>query len=101
MYFSFFAVLSRAQRALAASLDKFHFECIGSNKTDDEIVIAQSLRQFSQLINAIEDERDRMVIFFRILFVICCCNIELCCSGFREIDNIHVDSCGMFVVVLF
>lgn len=56
-----FLVLSRAQRALAASLENFHFECIGSNRTDDEIVIADSLRQFGRLISSIEDERDRMV----------------------------------------
>ncbi|XP_035708976.1 rho GTPase-activating protein 26 isoform X2 [Folsomia candida] len=53
--------LSRAQRALADSLEKFTFECIGSNQTDDEIVIADSLRQFGHLISAIEDERDRML----------------------------------------
>lgn len=56
-------MLSRAQRALAASLENFTFECIGSNQTDDEIVIADSLRQFGHLISAIEDERDRMVFF--------------------------------------
>ncbi|OXA52952.1 Rho GTPase-activating protein 26 [Folsomia candida] len=55
--------LSRAQRALADSLEKFTFECIGSNQTDDEIVIADSLRQFGHLISAIEDERDRMASF--------------------------------------
>ncbi|CAG7818348.1 unnamed protein product [Allacma fusca] len=53
--------LSKAQRALAASLENFRFECIGNNQTDDEIVIAQSLHQFGQLISAIEDERDRML----------------------------------------
>lgn len=39
----------------------FQFECIGSSQTDDEIVIAGSLKEFGRLINAIEDERDRMV----------------------------------------
>lgn len=53
--------LSRAQRNLATSLMSFQFECIGNSQTDDEIVIAGSLKEFGQLINAIEDERDRIV----------------------------------------
>lgn len=56
-----FLALSRAQRNLATSLMSFQFECIGSSQTDDEIVIAGSLKEFGQLINAIEDERDRIV----------------------------------------
>jgi hypothetical protein len=39
----------------------FKFECIGSRQTDDEIVIAGSLKEFGRLIAAIEDEKDRMV----------------------------------------
>lgn len=53
--------LSRAQRNLSTSLMSFQFECIGNSQTDDEIVIAGSLKEFGRLINAIEDERDRMV----------------------------------------
>lgn len=53
--------MSRAQRSLATSLMSFQFECIGNSQTDDEIVIAGSLKEFGRLINAIEDERDRMV----------------------------------------
>lgn len=53
--------LSRCQRTLAKSLNEFNFECIGSTQTDDEQVIAASLKQFSKLISAIEDERDNMV----------------------------------------
>lgn len=56
-----FADLSRCQRTLAKSLDQFNFECIGSTQTDDEQVIADSLKQFGKLITAIEDERDNMV----------------------------------------
>ena len=56
--------LSRAQRSLATSLMSFQFECIGNSQTDDEIVIAGSLKEFGRLINAIEDERDRMVIAY-------------------------------------
>ena len=39
----------------------FKFECIGSRQTDDELVIAGSLKEFGKLIAAIEDEKDRMV----------------------------------------
>ena len=62
--------LSRAQRNLATSLMSFQFECIGNSQTDDEIVIAGSLKEFGRLINAIEDERDRMVLLLvRFLFL--------------------------------
>uniref|UniRef100_A0A336MDA1 CSON015484 protein n=1 Tax=Culicoides sonorensis TaxID=179676 RepID=A0A336MDA1_CULSO len=53
--------LSKAQRTLSKSLEEFNFECIGSTQTDDEQVIAGSLKTFSRLISAIEDERDRML----------------------------------------
>ena len=56
-----FLGLSRAQRTLSRSLKEFNFECIGSTQTDDEQVIADSLKQFSKLISAIEEERDNMV----------------------------------------
>ncbi|XP_035784241.1 rho GTPase-activating protein 26-like isoform X2 [Anopheles albimanus] len=52
--------LSRAQRTLSKSLKEFNFECIGSTQTDDEQVIADSLKQFSKLISSIEEERDNM-----------------------------------------
>ena len=53
--------LSRAQRSLSQHLINFKFDCIGSNQTDDELVIAGSLKEFGRLISAIEDERDRML----------------------------------------
>ena len=53
--------LSKAQRSLAGHLINFRFDCIGSNQTDDELVIAGSLKEFGRLINTIEDERDRML----------------------------------------
>ncbi|XP_037087857.1 rho GTPase-activating protein 26-like, partial [Pollicipes pollicipes] len=53
--------LSRCQRAFANSLDKFQFDCIGGSQTDDEIVIAGSLKQFAALIHLIEEERQRML----------------------------------------
>lgn len=59
-----FADLSKAQRTLSKSLEEFPFECIGSTQTDDEQVIEGSLKTFSRLISAIEDERDKLVIFY-------------------------------------
>jgi hypothetical protein len=53
--------LSRAQRSLSAQLINFKFDCIGSQQTDDELVIAGSLKEFGRLISAVEDERDRML----------------------------------------
>ncbi|XP_022655827.1 rho GTPase-activating protein 26-like isoform X2 [Varroa jacobsoni] len=54
--------LSRAQRNLAKTFSEFRFETIGTSQTDDEIVIGNSLKEFSRLLNAIEDERDRMLL---------------------------------------
>lgn len=53
--------LSKAQRSLAATLINFQFDCIGCSLTDDEIVIAESLKEFGRLLSVIEDERDRML----------------------------------------
>ncbi|XP_049268342.1 rho GTPase-activating protein Graf isoform X2 [Rhipicephalus sanguineus] len=53
--------LSRAQRSLANSFINFRLECIGNSQTDDEIVIAGSLKEFGRLLMTIEDERDRML----------------------------------------
>uniref|UniRef100_A0A1E1X5U5 Putative oligophrenin-1 n=1 Tax=Amblyomma aureolatum TaxID=187763 RepID=A0A1E1X5U5_9ACAR len=53
--------LSRAQRSLASSFINFRLECIGNSQTDDEIVIAGSLKEFGRLLMTIEDERDRML----------------------------------------
>lgn len=52
---------SKAQRNLASTLMNFRFDCIGSSQTDDEIVIAGSLKEFGRLLCVIEDERDRML----------------------------------------
>uniref|UniRef100_A0A6P7F6H3 Rho GTPase-activating protein 26-like n=1 Tax=Diabrotica virgifera virgifera TaxID=50390 RepID=A0A6P7F6H3_DIAVI len=53
--------LGRAQRSFAECLKSFTFECVGGTQTDDEQVICASLSNFADLINQIEDERDRMV----------------------------------------
>ena len=56
-----FTDLSNAQRRLSQSLTNFKFECIGNQQTEDEMVIANSLREFGRLIAAIEDEKDRLL----------------------------------------
>uniref|UniRef100_A0A7N8XKK2 Rho GTPase activating protein 42a n=1 Tax=Mastacembelus armatus TaxID=205130 RepID=A0A7N8XKK2_9TELE len=43
------------------SLQEFQFECIGDAETDDEINIAQSLKEFSQLLSTVEEERKRLI----------------------------------------
>ena len=48
-----FSDLSNAQRRLSQTLTNFKFECIGNNQTEDEMVIANSLREFGKLIAAI------------------------------------------------
>lgn len=53
--------LSRAQRSLANTFMNFRLECIGNSQTDDEIIIAGSLKEFGRLLVTIEDERDRML----------------------------------------
>ena len=53
--------MSNAQRRLSQRLTDFKFECIGNNQTEDEMVIANSLREFGKLIAAIEDEKDRLL----------------------------------------
>ena len=67
LFLCLIAALSQAQRRLSSRLVDFKFECIGSRQTDDELVIAGSLKEFGKLIAAIEDEKDRMVgsVFYR------------------------------------
>ncbi|KAK1788298.1 hypothetical protein P4O66_016737 [Electrophorus voltai] len=53
--------LSAAVQRFSQSLQDFQFECIGDAETDDEINIAQSLKEFSQLLNTVEEERRRLI----------------------------------------
>ncbi|XP_059480973.1 rho GTPase-activating protein 26 isoform X4 [Neocloeon triangulifer] len=53
--------LSRCQKSLANNLINFSFDCIGTSLTDDEVVISNSLRKFGNLIELIEDERNKML----------------------------------------
>ena len=53
--------LSKAKRTLASNLAGFRFDCIGTSLTDDEVIIANSLREFSRFLLQVEDEMDRML----------------------------------------
>ncbi|XP_053356308.1 rho GTPase-activating protein 42-like isoform X1 [Clarias gariepinus] len=53
--------LSESVLKFSQSLREFQFECIGDAETDDEINIAQSFKEFSQLLNTMEEERRRLI----------------------------------------
>ncbi|NXE80262.1 RHG42 protein, partial [Cochlearius cochlearius] len=53
--------LSMAVQKFSQSLQDFQFECIGDAETDDEINIAQSLKEFARLLIAVEEERRRLI----------------------------------------
>ncbi|XP_056621917.1 rho GTPase-activating protein 42 isoform X3 [Triplophysa dalaica] len=53
--------LSSAVQKFSQSLQEFQFECIGDAETDDELNIAQSFKEFSQLLNTMEEERRRLI----------------------------------------
>uniref|UniRef100_A0A4W6D7H5 Rho GTPase-activating protein 42 n=1 Tax=Lates calcarifer TaxID=8187 RepID=A0A4W6D7H5_LATCA len=53
--------LSLAVQRFSQSLQEFQFECIGDAETDDEVNIAQSLKEFSQLLSTMEEERKRLI----------------------------------------
>lgn len=53
--------LSKAKRALSTSLTSFQFDCIGTSLTDDEVIIANSLKQFSNFLSNVDDELDRLL----------------------------------------
>ncbi|KAJ3590677.1 hypothetical protein NHX12_008626 [Muraenolepis orangiensis] len=61
MLLTAFKNLSAAVQKFSQSLQDFQFECIGDVETDDEVNIAQSFKEFSQLLNAVEEERRRLV----------------------------------------
>ncbi|XP_059564061.1 rho GTPase-activating protein 42 isoform X6 [Myotis daubentonii] len=52
--------LSMAVQKFSQSLQDFQFECIGDAETDDEISIAQSLKEFARLLITVEEERRRL-----------------------------------------
>ncbi|XP_060779100.1 rho GTPase-activating protein 42-like isoform X3 [Neoarius graeffei] len=53
--------LSESVLKFAQSLQEFQFECIGDAETDDEVNIAQSFKEFSKLLNTVEEERRRLI----------------------------------------
>uniref|UniRef100_A0A3Q1FQ55 Rho GTPase-activating protein 42 n=1 Tax=Acanthochromis polyacanthus TaxID=80966 RepID=A0A3Q1FQ55_9TELE len=53
--------LSAAVQKFSQSLQEFQFECLGDAETDDEVNIAQSFKEFSQLLNTVEEERRRLI----------------------------------------
>ncbi|XP_051579686.1 rho GTPase-activating protein 42-like isoform X16 [Myxocyprinus asiaticus] len=53
--------LSAAVQKFSQSLQEFQFECIGDAETDDEVNIAQSFKEFAQLLNTMEEERKRLI----------------------------------------
>lgn len=53
--------LSKAQRSFSRNLMDFKLETIGERQTDDELIIADSLKEMGRLIVDIEDERDRLL----------------------------------------
>ncbi|KAM5181903.1 rho GTPase-activating protein 42 [Mantella aurantiaca] len=53
--------LSMAVQKFSHSLQDFQFECIGDAETDDEINIAQSLKEFARLLITVEEERRRLI----------------------------------------
>ncbi|XP_052393259.1 rho GTPase-activating protein 42 isoform X1 [Carassius gibelio] len=61
MLISALKILSAAVQKFSQSLQDFQFECIGDAETDDEINIAQSFKEFSQLLNTVEEERRRLI----------------------------------------
>ncbi|XP_028322539.1 rho GTPase-activating protein 42 isoform X2 [Gouania willdenowi] len=61
MLISALTSLSLAVQRFSQSLQEFQFECIGDAETDDEVNIAQSLKEFSQLLSTMEEERRRLI----------------------------------------
>ncbi|KAI4891385.1 hypothetical protein NFI96_025936 [Prochilodus magdalenae] len=53
--------LSVAVQKFSQSLQEFQFECIGDAETDDEVNIAQSFKELSQLLSSVEEERRRLI----------------------------------------
>uniref|UniRef100_A0A8C2X0P4 Rho GTPase activating protein 42 n=1 Tax=Cyclopterus lumpus TaxID=8103 RepID=A0A8C2X0P4_CYCLU len=51
----------RCRPEVSQSLQEFQFECIGDAETDDEVNIAQSFKEFSQLLTTVEEERRRLI----------------------------------------
>ena len=55
-------LLIRAKKTLADTLDTCQFDCLGTTLTDDEILIASSLKQFAKFLSAMEDEMNGILL---------------------------------------
>ena len=53
--------LSKAKRTLSNSLSTFQFDCIGTSLTGDEVIIANSVKQFSIFLSQVDDELERLL----------------------------------------
>ncbi|KAI1729033.1 BAR domain of APPL family domain-containing protein [Ditylenchus destructor] len=58
---SYNSKLSQAQRAFASSISEFKIETVGSTQTDDERIIANSLKEFAALVRQIEEQRAKII----------------------------------------
>ena len=54
-------ILTKAKKTLATTLHNFQFDCLGTSLTDDEIIIANSLKEFSKFLSSLEDKMDEML----------------------------------------
>jgi len=45
--------LSKAKRGLSNTLKAFQFDCLGTSLTDDEVIVANSLKQFAAFIDQV------------------------------------------------
>ena len=55
-------LLIKAKKTLAESLENCQFDCLGTTLTDDEILIASSLKQFAKFLSAMEDEMNGILL---------------------------------------
>ena len=54
-------LLTKAKKSLATTLETFRFDCLGTSLTDDEIIIASSLKQFAKFLSSMESEMSTML----------------------------------------
>ena len=54
--------LIKSKKALSDILDGYQFDCLGTSLTDDEILIASSLKQFARFLSAMEEEMEGILV---------------------------------------
>ena len=55
-------LLIKAKKALADILNSCQFDCLGTSLTDDEILIASSLKQFARFLSSMEEEMEGILV---------------------------------------